>query len=40
MKSQLYEWKEALKNITLKKCAITLLGSFILAFGLYHPALA
>ena len=28
--------KEALKNITLKKCAITLLGSFILAFGLYH----
>ena len=36
MKSQLYEWKEALKNITLKKCAITLLGSFILAFGLYH----
>ena len=36
MKSQLREWKEALKNITLKKCAITLLGSFILAFGLYH----
>lgn len=36
MKSQLHEWKEALKNITLKKCAITLLGSFILAFGLYH----
>lgn len=36
MKSQLYEWKEALKNITFKKCAITLLGSFILAFGLYH----
>ena len=36
MKSQLDEWKEALKNITLKKCAITLLGSFILAFGLYH----
>ena len=31
MKSQLHEWKEA-----LKKCAITLLGSFILAFGLYH----
>ena len=25
-----------MKNITLKKCAITLLGSFILAFGLYH----
>lgn len=36
MKSQLHEWKEALKNITLKKCTITLLGSFILAFGLYH----
>ena len=36
MKSQLYEWKEALKNITFKKCAITLLGSFILAFGFYH----
>ena len=36
MKSQLHEWKEALKNITLKKCAITLLGRFILAFGLYH----
>ena len=36
MKSQLPAWKEALKNITLKKCAITLLGSFILAFGLYH----
>ena len=36
MKAQLHEWREALKNITLKKCAITLLGSFILAFGLYH----
>jgi len=36
MKSQLYEWKEALKNITFKNCTITLLGSFILAFGLYH----
>lgn len=36
MKSQLHEWKEALKNITFKKYAITLLGSFILAFGLYH----
>ena len=36
MKSQIHEWKEALKNITLKNCAITLLGSFILAFGLYH----
>ena len=36
MKAQLHEWKEALKNITLKKCAITLLGSFILAFGLYR----
>lgn len=36
MKSQLHEWKETLKNITFKKCAITLLGSFILAFGLYH----
>ena len=31
MKSQIHEWKEALKN-----CVITLLGSFILAFGLYH----
>ena len=36
MKSQFHECKEALKNITFKKCAITLLGSFILAFGLYH----
>ena len=36
MKSHLYEWKEALKNITFKNCTITLLGSFILAFGLYH----
>ena len=36
MKSQFHEWKEALKNITFKKCVITLLGSFILAFGLYH----
>lgn len=36
MKSQLHEWKEALKNITFKNCTITLLGSFILAFGLYH----
>ena len=36
MKSQFHEWKEALKNITFKKCAITLMGSFILAFGLYH----
>ncbi len=36
MKSQIHEWKEALKNITLKNCVITLLGSFILAFGLYH----
>ena len=36
MKSQFHEWKEALKNITLKNCVITLLGSFILAFGLYH----
>ena len=36
MKSQFHEWKETLKNITFKKCAITLLGSFILAFGLYH----
>ena len=25
-----------MKNITFKKCVITLLGSFILAFGLYH----
>ena len=36
MKTQIYEWKQALKNITLKNCAITLLGSFILAFGLYN----
>lgn len=36
IKSQIHEWKEALKNITFKNCAITLLGSFILAFGLYH----
>ena len=36
IKSQIHEWKEALKNLTLKNCAITLLGSFILAFGLYH----
>lgn len=36
MKAQIYEWRQALKNITLKNCAITLLGSFILAFGLYH----
>lgn len=36
IKSQIHEWKEELKNITLKNCAITLLGSFILAFGLYH----
>lgn len=36
MKIQICQWKEALKNITLKNCAITLLGSFILAFGLYN----
>ena len=36
IKSQIHECKEALKNLTLKNCAITLLGSFILAFGLYH----
>ena len=36
MKLQLCEWKEALKNLTLKNCPITLLGSFILAFGLYN----
>lgn len=36
IKSQIHEWKEALKNITIKNCAITLMGSFILAFGLYH----
>ena len=36
MKTQIYEWRQALKNITLKNCAITLLGSFILAFGLYN----
>ena len=36
MKAQIYEWRQALKNITLKNCAITLLGSFILAFGLYN----
>ena len=36
MKSPIHEWKEALKNITLKNCVITFLGSFIMAFGLYH----
>lgn len=36
MKTQIYEWKQALENITFKNCAITLLGSFILAFGLYN----
>ena len=36
IKSQIHEWKEAPKNITFKNCTITLLGSFILAFGLYH----
>lgn len=36
MNLQIQEWKEALKKITLKNCAITLLGSFILAFGLYN----
>lgn len=36
IKSKIHEYKEALKNLTLKNCAITLLGSFILAFGLYH----
>lgn len=36
MKTQMDEWKQALKNITLKNCTITLLGSFILAFGLYN----
>ena len=36
IKSQIHEWKEALKNIIIKNCAITLMGSFILAFGLYH----
>ena len=36
MKTQIYEWRQALKTITLKSCAITLLGSFILAFGLYN----
>lgn len=36
MKSQIHECKEVLKKLTLKNCAITLLGSFILAFGLYH----
>ena len=36
MNTQIYEWKQALKNITLKNCVITLLGSFILAFGLYN----
>ena len=36
MKLQIQEWKQALQKITLKNCAITLLGSFILAFGLYN----
>ena len=36
MKIQIYEWKEAFHKITLKNSVITLLGSVILAFGLYH----
>lgn len=36
MKLQLHEWKEALKRLTLKNSIITLVGSMILAFGLYH----
>ena len=36
MKLQIYEWKEALKKLTLKNSVITLLGSAILAFGLYN----
>lgn len=36
MKLQLHEWKEDLKRLTLKNSIITLVGSMILAFGLYH----
>ena len=36
MKLQLHEWKEALKRLTLKNSIITLVGSMILAFGLYN----
>ena len=36
MKLQIIEWKEAIQKITLKNSMITLLGSFILAFGLYN----
>lgn len=36
MNLRIYEWKEALKKLTLKSCAVTLLGSMILAFGLYN----
>lgn len=36
MKLQINKWKEAFQRITLKNSVITLLGSFILAFGLYN----
>lgn len=36
MKLQINKWKEAFQSITLKNSAVTLLGSFILAFGLYN----
>ena len=36
MKLQINKWKEAFRSITLKNSAVTLLGSFILAFGLYN----
>lgn len=36
MKLQISEWKETLHKITWKNSILTLLGSFILAFGLYN----
>lgn len=36
MKLQISEWKEAFHKITWKNSILTLLGSFILAFGLYN----
>ena len=36
MRTQICEWKDTFKRITLKNCVVTLLGSFILAFGLYN----
>ena len=36
MKLQIREWKETFHKITWKNSILTLLGSFILAFGLYN----